>query len=317
MAELRAEGLEDGARQGRRSRDEEPGPLPDPPGRLVRQLEESDVDRRHAEEERGPELLEEGLGPVVLEALDEAHAAAAREPGADAVAESVHVEERQDGEVAVPGRDPPGLDERARVRGEVRRERELRPWPGRWCRRCRRSPPACPPEACHPEGLRSRRAPRESADPPGLPRLELLHVPHRRPGGHEARELSRRHHGRRLRIAHDVAHLALAVEDVDRDEDRAQPQAGQEEIEELEAVGELDGEAVAGVEAAPGQNAGQPARPRLDLAERQRLDRPPRRARARAPAPPPAPRASSRTGRGEGRGSSAKGSAGRPAGGRG
>ena len=61
--------------------------------RLVgRQLQQADVDRRHAEEERRLEVLEpvERLGR--LEPLGEAHQAAGGEPRADAVAEAVDVE---------------------------------------------------------------------------------------------------------------------------------------------------------------------------------------------------------------------------------
>ena len=91
----------------------------DPPGHLVAELEEAHVHRRHSEEQRGPELLEERLGLVVLEPIDEPHPAPAGEPGADAVAEPMHVEERQHGQIAVGGGDAPRLDERAGVRREV------------------------------------------------------------------------------------------------------------------------------------------------------------------------------------------------------
>jgi hypothetical protein len=113
VAEAQAEGLEHRGRQRRRAGDEEPHRLAQPAGVVLRPLEQADVHGRHAEEERRPELLEERQRPLGLEAHDQAHAAPAREPRADAVAEAVDVEERQHGEVAVVRADPPGLDERA------------------------------------------------------------------------------------------------------------------------------------------------------------------------------------------------------------
>src|SRR5690349_8267028 len=52
----------------------------------------------------------------MVEALDEAHAAATHEPRADPVAESVDVEQREHGEVAVVAGDAPARDEIRRVR---------------------------------------------------------------------------------------------------------------------------------------------------------------------------------------------------------
>ena len=306
VAELRAEGLEHGCRQRRRAGHEEPHPPADPPRGRVAQLEEADVHRRHAEEERGPELLEEGLGLVVLEALDEPHPAPAREPGADTVAEAMDVEERQHGEVAVLGGDPPGLDQRARVRREVPvgEHGALGPAGGAGRVDDGRGPviPRTPSAGSGPSSRGARGSepgPEGSAVPPGLPR-ELVHVPHGRPGGNEPREVGRRHHGHGLRIAHDVADLALAVEDVDRHEDHAELQARQEQVEELGPVGELDGEAVAGTEpratrerAPSGSTAPRPGR-----RSGSRPAHPAARARARARSPRPASEASKRSSRG-------------------
>lgn len=69
-----------------------------------------------------------------------------------------------------------------------------------------------------------------------------------------------------------MSDLALAVEDVHGHEDRPELQAGQEEVEEREAVVELDGEAVAGAEAAPVKDAGHPRGALADLPERERED---------------------------------------------
>jgi hypothetical protein len=54
-------------------------------------------------------------------------------------------------------------------------------------------------------------------------------------------------------VVKDVGDFAVAIEDVDGDEDDAELDAGEVEVDHLDAVGELDGEAVAGVEAAGGE----------------------------------------------------------------
>ena len=65
----------------------------------------------------------------------------------------------------------------------------------------------------------------------------------------------------------DVATLAIAVEDVDGDEDDAELDAGEVEIDHLDAVGEVDAEAVAGLEAAAGEQVREPIAARVDFAE--------------------------------------------------
>ena len=296
MAELRPEGLEHGGRKRRRAGHEEPHPPPMRRAASSRQLEEAHVHGRHSEEERGPELLEERLGLVVLEALHEPHPAAAREPRADAVAEPVHVEERQHGEVAVLGRDAPRLDERARVGGEVpvgehgslgpaggaRRVDDRGGRTGRVDRRgIRRTGPEGPRDRQSLAGLSG----------------ELLHVPGRRSGGNESREIRRRHHRHGLGVADDVAHLALAVEDVDRDEDRRR-------ASDRPGTGRgTRGRSGAARRGGPRHEARAPrghapsAAPRLDLAERQRLGsaRPPGRDPGRPRPPRPTSDASKRS----------------------
>ena len=71
-----------------------------------------------------------------------------------------------------------------------------------------------------------------------------------------------------------MADLALAVEDVHGDEDRSEPQAGQEQVQERQAVGELHGEPVARTNAARGEGRHHALAARRDLAERQRLEVP-------------------------------------------
>ena len=232
---------------------------------LDRQLEEADVHRRHAEEQRGTELLEESLGLGVLEPLREPHPAPAREPRAHSVSEAVHVEERQDGEIAVLGRDAPGLDEGARVGREVA-VGEYRPLgPARGARRVddrrRAGIPGNP-----------ARAGRRGINPPGSLAREHAHVPGRGSRRNEPGELPRRHDRHRLRVADDVGQLAVLVEGVDRNEDHTELEAGQEQVEELQPVGELDGEPVPGAEPPGREDVRHSARAGLDLAEGQDLD---------------------------------------------
>ena len=70
-----------------------------------------------------------------------------------------------------------------------------------------------------------------------------------------------------LGIAQDVRPLAIAVEDIDGDEDDAQFDAGQVEIDHLHAIGEIDAEAVAGFEPAAGEQVGESIAARVDFAE--------------------------------------------------
>ena len=62
--------------------------------------------------------------------------------------------------------------------------------------------------------------------------------------------------------------LALAIENIDRDEDHAQLHAGEIEIDHLQAVGEIDAQAVAGLEAALAQQRRHPVAAVVDIAER-------------------------------------------------
>ena len=138
----------------------------------------------------------------------EPHATAARQPGADAVAEAVDVKERQHGEVAVGRGDPPGSDHGSGVRREVAAGEHRALGAARRTRRV-------------DEGRGRLRA--DDGDRPigwgGLRRGgEGGHVPHGHAGRDEVGEVRGRDHGRRVGVADDVGDLALAVEHVDRDE---------------------------------------------------------------------------------------------------
>ena len=73
----------------------------------------------------------------------------------------------------------------------------------------------------------------------------------------------------RLGIRDDVGDLALPIQDVDRDEHHAGLHAGEEEIDELEPVRQLNREPIARLEPAPAQHRRDPRRAVRDLAERQ------------------------------------------------
>ena len=256
VAEALAERLEHLRGQRRRAAHEEPHARAETARQWLRPLEQPHVDRRHAEEERRPERLEERLRRVGLEARGEAHAAAAREPAADADAEAVHVEERQHREVAVRRGDAPGLDEPSRVSGEVAVSQDgaLRA-PGRT------------------RGVDDRR---------GRRFVERDRRPVRRRGGRLGRHLlgGPDRHGRpsRGRVGGDepdglgvrehVAYFALPVEHVDRHEQRPELQAGEKQLQELEPVRQLHGQPVARAHAASRERVRRAIRQRLELAER-------------------------------------------------
>ncbi len=61
--------------------------------------------------------------------------------------------------------------------------------------------------------------------------------------------------------------LAVAIEDVDGDEDDAELDAGEVEVDHLDRVGEVDAKAVAGVEAALGEQLGEAITAGVDVAE--------------------------------------------------
>ena len=82
-------------------------------------IEQADVDGGHAEEEGGAEIEEGGRGLVVLEALQQAHAAAGGQPAVQAVAERVNVEQGQGEQETVGGGDLPAGQQIDGVRGEV------------------------------------------------------------------------------------------------------------------------------------------------------------------------------------------------------
>ena len=74
-------------------------------------------------------------------------------------------------------------------------------------------------------------------------------------------------HGHGFGVSQDVGQFALAIEDVDWNEDHAELDASQIQVNHLDAVGEVDAEAIAGLKPALGQQLGQPIAACVDVAE--------------------------------------------------
>jgi hypothetical protein len=119
VAEQVAEAFEDVRRERCGPRDEEAHRLPDRLRGLRRRFEQADVDGGDAEEERRLKVEKLGDGGLVIEALEETHAAAADEPRVQTVAEGVNVEEREREEEAVVTGDAPRSQQVDGVRQEV------------------------------------------------------------------------------------------------------------------------------------------------------------------------------------------------------
>src|SRR5580700_8167187 len=64
-----------------------------------------------------------------------------------------------------------------------------------------------------------------------------------------------------------MGQFALAIEDVDRDEDDAELDASQIQVDNFEAISEIDAEAIARLEPALGEQLGQPIAARVDVAK--------------------------------------------------
>src|SRR5438477_7141868 len=73
--------------------------------------------------------------------------------------------------------------------------------------------------------------------------------------------------GARLGVADDVLDLAAAIENVDRHEDHAELHAGDEDVDQLDAIREIDAKAVAFLKSAIAQCIRHAVAARLDLAE--------------------------------------------------
>ena len=74
-------------------------------------------------------------------------------------------------------------------------------------------------------------------------------------------------HGRGLSVGENMGQFALAVQDVDRNEDHAQLDAGEIHIDHLHAVGKINAKPVAQLQPALSEQQSQAITARVDLAE--------------------------------------------------
>ena len=192
-------------------------------------------------------------GFLMLEAFQQAHAASADEPAMQAVAEAVDVEEREREQETIGARDLPAGEKIERVRGQVvvREDGALGDAGG----------------AGGVDDAGGRIAIQSNLRPfvgqgGGFAR-EIRGIP----DGRGAGELSCGDHGHGFGVGEDVVQLALAIEDVDGNEDHAQLDAGQIQIDHLDAVGQINTEAVAGLQAALCEQLSQAIAAGVDVAE--------------------------------------------------
>ena len=73
-------------------------------------------------------------------------------------------------------------------------------------------------------------------------------------------------------IGDNVADFPFAIEDVDRDENHPELETGEQDVDELDAIGEIDGEPIAGLQPAPGQQVCKAIAAGVQVAEAQRGD---------------------------------------------
>src|SRR5580704_15013653 len=189
----------------------------------------------------------------MLEALQQTRAAAADEPGVQAIAEAMYVEERQGQKKTVGARDLPAGEQIERVRGNVvvREDGALGHAGGA----------GGVDDAGG--GIAVQKNLRAFVGQNGGVAREIRRMPE----GHGAGKLSCGDHSRRLGIAEDMRQLALAIEDVDGNEDHAQLEAGEIQVDHLEAIGEVNAQAIARFKLAPGQQLSQAIAAGVDIAE--------------------------------------------------
>ena len=182
------------------------------------------------------------------------------EPRLHTVAESVHVEERKRGEVAVVARDLPAAGDGECVRREVavREDRALR-----------RAGRAGGVDECGGRGsveLHRRSIGRQGC----CLGTERVDIPARGSSGELGHLRGGRHDGARLRIARDVPNLAFLVEHVDRDDDHAELHARDPEVDDLDSVDQAESETVAAAQSARLEQVREPVAARVEFAERER-----------------------------------------------
>lgn len=216
-------------------------------------VEKADIHRGDAEEQRRTEIEELGRGSLVLKALKQTHAASADEPAMQSVAEAVHMEQRQRQQKTIGARDLPARQKIERVRGEVvvREDGALGDAGGAGC--------------INDAG--GRIAVESDLRPAVRKRSRFAREIHGTPNRRGAREGRGGDHGRGLGVRKDVHELALAIQDVDRDEDHAKLDAGEIEVDHFEAIRKVDAKAITCFEAAKRKQLGQAIAAGVDVAE--------------------------------------------------
>ena len=245
MAEKRAELFEDLRGQGRGAADEQAHALADLARLVGRRVEQTHVHRGHAEKERGLEVQKLGKRGSVIEAFEQTHAAGCQQPAMQPVAERVHMKQRRREQKAIRRRDFPGLDQARAVHGEiVVREHGAFGDAGGSGRVDQRGGVVAIQRHFGKRiaGLRGRF--RQQRGNLG--------------GGHQQFGFG---------VAEDVRHLAIAIQNVDGDEDHAQLDAGEIEIDKLDAVRQVNAQAIAFGQAACGERARHAIAARVDFTE--------------------------------------------------
>ena len=92
---------------------------------------------------------------------------------------------------------------------------------------------------------------------------QLRHVPGRAPSRHRTGGNQRL----RFRVGHHVRDLTLLIQHVHRHDDDAELEARQEHVDELDAIVEIEAEAIARPQAAPAQDVRQPIAASIEIAE--------------------------------------------------
>ncbi len=238
MTEQRLELLEHLRRKRRRSRDAEPECAANLASRRPFDFQQPHVHRRHAEEDRGTEVAQGRGGGGMVEAFEQPRAATRQQPAVDAVAEPVDVEERERQQETIVGGEAPRVDQHRRVGAEVAvRDHGAFGRPGRARRVDERGRRSRVEDRVDWRDARDAEAACASAS-----------IPHAGGSRTTPRRVIGDDHRLRRRVAEDVTHLAVAIQDVDRDDDHAKPRAGQEQIDVLDAVGQIDRQPIARAE---------------------------------------------------------------------
>ena len=96
-------------------------------GDILCKSQQSNVNRRHPKEQRGPKFDEDISSRLVLKPLQQAHPAATRQPAVQAIAQTMNMEQRERQQEAIRLPNLPAGQQIHRVGGEVvvRQDRAL------------------------------------------------------------------------------------------------------------------------------------------------------------------------------------------------